>query len=365
MQEDGAAVTVTTLEIPDALSDIDAEARVVIANALSLARERLDMEIAWLAEFSGPRKVLRVVEGETDEWGLEDDTWLPAAESYCARMLDGRIPNAIPDTAAEPGVCDLPVTENLRIGAYIGVPLILDDGELRGAFCCLKHTPVRDLDERDVRVMQVLAKLVADELGFRQSLRLLRTQEARNASLQALLAALQVRDDYTADHSHAVVDLAVAVARRLGLDDQAVTDVEQVALLHDLGKVGIPDAILRKPGPLTDAEWEVMRTHPTVGADIVGRLDALAHLEPAIRAEHERWDGTGYPDRLAGEQIPVPSRITLTCDAFHAMVSDRPYRPAMAHDAAVLELRRCAGAMFWPEAVQALVAELDAPEHLV
>ncbi len=358
-------MTVTTLEIPDALSEIDDEARVVIANALNLARERLDMEIAWLAEFDGPRKVLRVVEGDTAGWDLQDDSWLPAAESYCARMLDGRIPNAIADTAAEPGVCDLPVTENLRIGAYIGVPLILHDGELRGAFCCLKHTPVRELDERDVRVMEVLARLVADELGFRQSLRRIRAQEARDASLQALLAALQVRDDYTSDHSHAVVDLAVAVARRLGLEDEEITDVEQVALLHDLGKVGIPDAILRKPGPLTDEEWEVMRTHPAVGADIVGQLEALAHLQPAIRAEHERWDGSGYPDRLAGEEIPVPSRITLTCDAFHAMVSDRPYRSAMPRDAAVLELRRCSGAMFWPDAVDALVAELDGTHQLI
>lgn len=358
-------MTVTTLEIPDALSEIDDDARVVIANALNLARERLGMEIAWLAEFDGPRKVLRVVEGDTAGWGLQDDSWLPAAESYCARMLDGRIPNAIPDAASEPGVCDLPVTEDLRIGAYIGVPLILEDGELRGAFCCLKHTPVRDLDERDVRVMQVLAKLVADELGFRQSLRIIRQQEARNASLQALLAALQVRDDYTSDHSYAVVDLAVGVARRLGLDDDDVVAVEQVALLHDLGKVGIPDAILRKPGPLTDDEWEVMRTHPAVGADIVAQLDALAHLQPAIRAEHERWDGTGYPDGLTGEQIPVPSRITLTCDAFHAMVSDRPYRAAMPQDAAILELRRWSGAMFWPDAVEALVAELDGAQHVV
>lgn len=351
-------MAVTTLDIPEALSDIDDDARAVIANALNLARERLEMEIAWLAEFDGARKVLRVVEGDSEDWGLWDDSWLPAADSYCARMLDGRIPNAIPDTAAEPEIRDLPVTRELRIGAYIGVPVILHDGTLRGAFCCLRHTPARELDDRDVRVMQVLAKLVADELAFRQSLRLLRRRETQDASLQALLAALQTRDDYTADHSHAVVDLAVAVAHRLELGEEEVAAVEHVAMLHDLGKVGIPDAILTKPGPLTDDEWEVMRTHPALGADIVGRLEALAHLRAAVRAEHERWDGSGYPDGLAGERIPVASRITLACDAYHAMVSDRPYRGALSQEEAVGELRRCAGTMFWPAAVDALVAEL-------
>ena len=351
-------IATTALAMPEALSEIDDEARTVIRNALDLARERLDMDIAWLAEFDGDRKVLRVVEGDTDEWELWDESWLPAAESYCARMLDGRVPNAIADAASEPAVCDLPVTRDLRIGAYIGVPIVLHDGRLRGAFCCLRHTPARNLDERDVRVMQVLAKLVADELGFRQSLRLLRRRETQDASLQALLAALEVRDDYTGDHSRAVVDLARAVACRIGLDPDDVDAVEQVALLHDLGKVGIPDSILRKPGPLTDDEWDVMRTHPGVGAEIVARLDTLAHLRPAIRAEHERWDGKGYPDGLVGDAIPVPSRITLTCDAFHAMVSDRPYRAAMSQDDAVDELRRCAGTMFWPEAVDALVAHV-------
>ena len=178
------------------------------------------------------------------------------------------------------------------------------------------------------------------------------------ATLQALLAALEGRDEYTGDHSHAVVELALAVARRLGIEGAQLEAVEQVALLHDLGKVGIPDAILRKPGPLTEEEWEIMRTHPGVGAEIIGRLETLAHLEPAIRAEHERWDGTGYPDRLAGEQIPVPSRITLACDAFHAMVSDRPYRAAMPRDQAVDKLRRCSGTMFWPDAVDALIDHL-------
>lgn len=351
-------MSVRALDSSGALSEIDAETRGVIANVLDLARDRLDMEIAYITEFTGDHEVLRVVTGETEDWDVSEGLSVAAAESYCVRMLDGRVPQAIPDTSKEPEVADLPATEELGIGAYIGVPLVLDGGRVRGALCCLRHTPAGAIDERDVRVVDLLAQLVADELAFRASVRARRRREMELASLQALLAALEVRDDYTGDHSYAVVELALAVATRLGIAGDELDAVEQVALLHDLGKVGIPDAILRKPGPLTDDEWAVMRTHPGIGADIVARLDTLAHLRPAIRAEHERWDGAGYPDGLTGDAIPVPSRITLTCDAFHAMVSDRPYRAAMAQTEAVDELRRCAGTMFWPDAVDALVAHI-------
>ena len=129
-------------------------------------------------------------------------------------------------------------------------------------------------------------------------------------------------------------------------------------MLHDIGKVGIPDHILRKPGPLSEEEWVTMRRHPDIGADLVAAIPDLAHLAPAIAAEHERWDGTGYPRRLAGEAIPVASRVTLVCDSYHAMVSDRPYRRALPDEEAVRELGRCSGSMFWPAAVSALQAEL-------
>jgi len=178
------------------------------------------------------------------------------------------------------------------------------------------------------------------------------------ASLRALLAAVNARDSYTALHSRQVVTLARQVARRLDLDDGAVTQVEHVAHLHDLGKIAVPDAILRKPGPLTQHEWTLMRQHPVVGADILASVPELEHLSPAVRAEHERWDGRGYPDGLAGEQIPIASRITLVCDAFHAMTSERPYRSAMSSEQAREEIRLHAGTQFCPGAAAALLAVL-------
>ena len=118
----------------------------------------------------------------------------------------------------------------------------------------------------------------------------------------------------------------------------------------------MPDAILQKPGRLTGPEWDVMREHPSIGAQIVSAIGSLSHLAPAVRAEHERWDGDGYPDGLAGEAVPLPSRICFVCDAWHAMTSDRPYRRALTAAQARVEIERHAGTQFCPTTVAALTA---------
>ena len=186
-----------------------------------------------------------------------------------------------------------------------------------------------------------------------------RRAEVEAAAGQALLAALNARENYTAEHSEAVLELALAVAAELGMGADDATAVGQVALLHDIGKVGVPDAILRKPGRLTAPEWDVMREHPAIGARIVDAIGSLSHLAPAVRAEHERWDGGGYPDGLAGEDVPLASRICFVCDAWHAMTSDRPYRRALTAAQARAELERHAGTQFCPTTVAALLRVLD------
>jgi two-component system cell cycle response regulator len=134
--------------------------------------------------------------------------------------------------------------------------------------------------------------------------------------------------------------------------------VEQCALLHDVGKIAVPDPILKKAGQLDAIEQEGMREHAAVGARIVGSLEGLAHLAPTIRATHERWDGTGYPDGLEGERIPLASRIVHGCDAWHAMRSDRPYRQALSTAEAIEEMRENVGRQFDPRVVEALAEVL-------
>jgi putative nucleotidyltransferase with HDIG domain len=166
-------------------------------------------------------------------------------------------------------------------------------------------------------------------------------------------------DEYTGVHSKAVVDLSVAIADRLGLRADARQRVEFGALLHDVGKIRVPKEILHKPGKLSDAEWTVMRAHTIFGEEMLTQVGGtLAGVGRIVRNSHERWDGGGYPDGLAGMQIPVESRIITACDAFNAMTTNRPYRPAMSTADAVAEMQRCAGSHFDAEVVDALLLEV-------
>ena len=183
-----------------------------------------------------------------------------------------------------------------------------------------------------------------------------RRPETRAGSVGTLLAALTAHDGLTGEHSGAVAGHAVAVARRMGLTEGGVAEVEQVALLHDLGKIGVDEEILNNPRPLDDTEWRIMKTHPAAGGEMVASTKGLSHLAPAVRASHERWDGKGYPDGLSGEEIPIASRIVLACDAFHAMTSDRPYREALDVEVALEKLEKNAGAQFCPRTIEAFVA---------
>jgi HD-GYP domain-containing protein (c-di-GMP phosphodiesterase class II) len=171
-------------------------------------------------------------------------------------------------------------------------------------------------------------------------------------------------DAYTGIHSRDVVDLSVSVADALGLDATRRTDVEFGALLHDVGKIRVPKEIINKPGKLTAEEWAVMRRHTIEGEAMLRQVGGvLARVGRIVRASHERWDGAGYPDGLAGEAIPIEARIITACDSFSAMTTDRPYRRAMPLPDALAELARCAGTHFDPAVVAALVAMLSANQR--
>ena len=188
-----------------------------------------------------------------------------------------------------------------------------------------------------------------------QQLDRLRDSGGSPAAVQALVAAIEARDNYSFDHSELVVRLATGVALLLGLAADTVERVGHCALLHDVGKLAIPPAILQKDGVLDDAEWMVMAEHPVLGEKILRRIPELAPLAPTVRHEHEHWDGSGYHDGLAGTQIPIGSRIVLACDAYAAMTTERPYRRALTPDDAVAELRAAAGSQFDPQVVEALL----------
>jgi putative nucleotidyltransferase with HDIG domain len=177
-------------------------------------------------------------------------------------------------------------------------------------------------------------------------------------TIAGLAEALLERDRYTGEHSEIVSELAGQVARSLGLAGREIEQVRAAALLHDIGKVGIPDDILHKARELSEAEWHTMREHPVIGERIVRTIPGLGPVARIIRHEHERFDGRGYPDGLTGKEIPIGARIILVCDAYHAMTSDRPYRAAIPHGEAIRELAEGAGSQFDPQVTEVLIGHL-------
>jgi len=284
-----------------------------LGQIVAAARRALDADVAYLTRVDGSQEVV---------WALDG---APFAEG-----------------------------EDARVCAEVR----LSDGRRFGRLCVAGGASRPEPAAHDLEVLRSLAAVVASTIESDRHALTARRDHEEMVVMTALLSALSARDHYTGEHSKTVVRLAVAVGRRLGLDDDEVQQVRQVALLHDIGKVGIPDSILQKDGPLSIQEWKLMREHPAIGARILAGTRTLAHLAPAVHAEHERFDGTGYPNGLSGAAIPIASRITLACDAYDAMTTDRPYRESLPVQRAAEQLALGAGTEFDPAVVAALVAEL-------
>ncbi len=186
-----------------------------------------------------------------------------------------------------------------------------------------------------------------------QAARLADAESAFNATLISLSKAIDLRDKDTEGHCRRVVEYSLLMGRNLKFSQEEMVRLSHGALLHDIGKIGVPDAILMKPGPLTDEEWAIMRTHPELGFQMVSDVRQLERAREIILNHHERFDGKGYPRGLRGDAIPLSARVFSIADSFDAMISDRPYRKGMPLDAARAEVRRCAGTQFDPVCVAA------------
>ncbi len=189
---------------------------------------------------------------------------------------------------------------------------------------------------------------------------------AYRGTAQLMGDVLEADDEYTGgEHTQGVVEMALGVGRTLGLDPTQMRDLEFGALLHDIGKLRVPNEIINKPGKLTDAEWLIIKMHPEWGQEMLDRVGGvLSDAGRIVRAHHERFDGGGYPDGLIGEAIPIAARIITVCDSFSAMTTDRSYRKGMSRDAAITELRACTPGQFDPKVVDALMVSLDASPSL-
>lgn len=211
----------------------------------------------------------------------------------------------------------------------------------------MKSTQVRDRNRELVSMNETLHRTTE------------RLEASHVSVIAALLGSLAAKERSTHVHSDATMQHALAVAKSLGLGPDEIAAVNLGTLFHDIGKIGIPEHILLKPSALTEEEWAEMKTHPVIGANLIGEVPNLERIRPIVLAHHEHYDGSGYPNGLKGDEIPLAAQIISVADTYEAMTSTRPYRPALGHAAAVAELRRVAGSQLNPIVVEAFIRQIE------
>jgi len=255
-----------------------------------------------------------------------------------------------------------PATGDSRIDSLTGakaalcVPLVSSDGTI-GAMTVGSNDPEYRFTSDDVRLLSTIGNHVTMAIGNIELFS--RLQDAYFATVRSLAAAVDAKDTYTRGHSDRVATYAVAVAERFNIAHEQRTALEMAAYLHDIGKIGVPEAILLKPGALTAEEMSQMRHHPLIGADILRPVAFPWAITPIVRHHHEYWDGSGYPAGLKAEEIPLLARILCVADSYEAMTADRPYRHGRSVDDAIEELRRCSGTQFDPAIVPVMIAIVE------
>ncbi|CAN5354725.1 hypothetical protein BH18ACT12_BH18ACT12_17990 [soil metagenome] len=315
--------------------------RIVDLSARTLGSPRASV---WFQDAPGEDVTMRATHGYS-ELDHERLSRMHFDHLTAAEFLAGKEPFVVTDEQHEA------ITGAKKVGVgrpFAVAPLTLDGSRLG---CVAVASPDEaGFTDRHLRLLAGVAhqsKLALTNAGNFQSL-----EKTFIETIEALANALEANDEYTSSDARWITDLALKVGEGLGLDGRSLKRLELGALFHDIGKIGIPEAILSKPGPLTDSERKLVEKHPELGERIIAPIDRLQEVRPIVRHCHERYDGDGYPDRLMGEDIPIESRIIFVCDAYHAMTTDRPYRKRLSKEEALTRLQEGAGTQFDARAVE-------------
>lgn len=334
--------------------------RIILDVLLSQVTSQLGVDAATVLTYNARAEHLEYSAGRGFRTDALRHTRLHLGEGYAGRAALERETVQVADLRTAPGDFAWSwLAPEEHFVSYFAIPLIAQ-GELRGVLELL-HRSELDPDESWFEFLEMLAGQAAiaiDNAALFERLQRANHElrVAYDQTIEGWARALDLRDDETEGHSRRVTELAIAIAGRLEIDPGELIHIRRGALLHDIGKLGVPDQILLKPGPLTDEEREAMERHPTYARDL---LSSIPFLEKAIDipyAHHERWDGTGYPGGLAGTEIPLAARIFAVADVYDALRSDRPYREAWSADEAREYVRERAGTHFDPMVVEAFLS---------
>lgn len=279
-----------------------------------------------------------------------EDLTLDRASEFVSMLVEGARPQQIARNQDQKWVKKLP---DLRLAVFEYASPIAFKGEIKGVVFTGPKLSGEPYGEYDLDIMMFIANSIA--LGMENSHLVTQLQTTYVSTLRSLISIIEAKDPYTKGHTERVASYAMAIANRLAFDEETLRTILFGSLLHDIGKMGVLDEIIRKPGPLSESEWELMRAHPVVGAQIVEKMEFLTGTIDIVRHHHESWNGKGYPDGLRGADIPLLARIVTVADSFDAMTTDRPYRKALSLDEAVARLEEASGVQFDADVVKVFI----------
>jgi putative nucleotidyltransferase with HDIG domain len=329
--------------------DLDRLVKFIITSAAEL----LDCEAVSMLLYNYEKASLYFAESSTPDVKKLAETFVPLEGSLAGVIFTENKPLILNHVERDPRHYSSAARHvNFKTHSLLGVPMRFQD-QIIGVLEALNKRKKRIFSQDDLEILQVIASQAAVAI---QNAKLVRDlQDAYNSTLEGWSSALDLRDQETSGHSLRVAEMTINLAREMGITADLLPVFRQGALLHDIGKMGIPDNILLKPGPLTDAEWIIMRQHPDKAYKL---LFPIAYLRPALDipyCHHERWDGKGYPRGLQGEQIPLSARIFTVVDVWDALCSDRPYRETWSREKSQAYILNESGKAFDPAVVQAFL----------
>lgn len=318
---------------------------------------RCETSTVYLVDEKSQELYFHIVQGDPNVGAKLQEIRLPLGTGLAGWCAQNNKPVIVPDTEKDPRFFKgADKKSGFVTRSMICVPMRLKD-KVVGVLQVLNRTGEIPFNEHD---LEMLANVANQAVSAIENARLYENiQQVYISTIEVLATAIDAKDPYTQGHSRRVTEYSVAIAEELNLTRQEIEDIRYAGLLHDVGKIGIKDSIIRKPGRLTDEEYAIIKKHPSIGARILRPVDFLADKIPGVLHHHEYYDGRGYPDHMVGEDIPLAGRIICVADAFDAMTTNRPYRKGLTVQTAIGELTKFSGKQFDPVCVEAFLRAFD------
>ncbi len=327
------------------------------------AKKLLDSEASSIFQIDEEKKELFFVVATGEKGETVKEIRVPLGKGIAGWVAQHGQTLFVKDVSKDPRFYDtVDKKSRFKTRSILAVPLSAK-GKIIGVAEVLNKKGGETFTEEDIELFETLARHAS--VAMENAKLYQEINDLFYSSIKSLVTAIEAKDKYTRGHTERVTKYSISIAKEMNLEENDIKNLELAAMLHDIGKIGIPDKVLLKPGKLTDEEYEMIKTHPSKGAEILMHIKSMKNILPGIRHHHERYDGRGYPDGLSGENIPLSARIIAVADSFDAMVTDRPYRKGLPIEEAIRRLKENKGTQFDPNAVDTFIKLLNEEKVIV